>query len=121
MGIDKRGVQERDDLSLSLLKRVGKKAIKFSVIGILAILILNVDKAVLSHFLSVAELGYYCFSWTLVTGVLNLSSILIMIFGPRFSHYIALGQKRADLYLPSGLSMDVAAHYPGDGGHSLFF
>ncbi len=80
--------------NLSLLSRVGKKAVKFSVIGILGILILNVDKAVLSHFLTIKELGYYCFAWTLVTGVLNLSSILIMIFGPRFSHYIALNQEK---------------------------
>lgn len=79
---------------VALLKKVGKRAIKISVIGILGILLLNVDKAVLSRYLSLQELGYYCFSWTLVTGLLNLSSLLIMIFGPRFSHFLALDEKK---------------------------
>jgi O-antigen/teichoic acid export membrane protein len=78
----------------SLLGKVGKKAVRLSVIGVLGVLILNVDKIVLSHFLSIRDLGYYCFSWTLVTGVLNLSAILVMIFGPRFSHFIALNQEK---------------------------
>jgi O-antigen/teichoic acid export membrane protein len=80
--------------SFSEFKKTGEKALRFSLVGVLGLLILNSDKALLSHFLTIQELGYYCFSWTLVMGVLNLSSILYMVFTPRFSHHLALKEEK---------------------------
>lgn len=80
--------------TLPLLKQVGKRGLQFSVVGVLAILILNIDKAVLSHFLNLTQLGYYCFSWTFFSGIINLASIPLMIFGPKFSHLIALKEEK---------------------------
>ncbi len=77
----------------TLLKKVGKRGLQLSAVAALAILILNIDKALLGHFLNLTELGYYCFSWAFFTGILNLASIPLMVFGPKFSHLIALGDK----------------------------
>lgn len=68
-----------------ILRAIVKKSLKFSVVGFLSILLLQVDKILLSRFLSLKELGYYTFCWTLLYGMFGFCGILTNFFGPRFS------------------------------------
>ncbi|MES2122845.1 MAG: MATE family efflux transporter, partial [Chlamydiota bacterium] len=76
-------------LDKGVFVETGKKALKISMIAGINIVTLHIDKIVLSHYLDLKSLGYYCFSWTLVNGIFGLCAILNTIFGPRFSLCVA--------------------------------
>jgi O-antigen/teichoic acid export membrane protein len=77
-----------------LLAKIVKKAGKISLHLILITLLFHIDKMILSRFLDLTAFGYYCFSWTFVTGMYSLCLVLTMIFTPRFSHHLALQEEK---------------------------
>lgn len=73
---------------------IAKKSLKFCALSILGILLIHVDKMVLSRSLDLHRFGYYSVCWVLVYGMYGFCSTLPALFGPRFAWTHALNEEK---------------------------
>jgi O-antigen/teichoic acid export membrane protein len=72
------------------LKRIGRFCAEISGISIFSFVLLQIDKMVLSHVLSMEKFGYYCLAASLAGGLSCISMPISATFFPKFSKCVAL-------------------------------
>ncbi len=66
---------------------------KVILIGILGILMAQVDKIILSKFSSMEDFGFYMLAWVVASGLTRVSTPLIQTFNPKFTELISKGDE----------------------------
>ncbi len=79
---------------LKMFSRIAKKSLKLSALGALNIILIHIDKVILSRCLDLKLFGYYSFCWILIYGMYGFCGILTTFFGPRFSYLNALNEEK---------------------------
>jgi len=98
-----------DSFRLSLLREVWRFAAGMTGISVMAVVLTQLDKVILSKVLSLEAFGYYTLAWRVAVGLYYLAGPVSAAFFPRFSQLAALDDQRelARLYHRSCQFMSV--------------
>jgi O-antigen/teichoic acid export membrane protein len=98
-----------DRFKLSLLREVWRFAAGMTGISVMAVILTQLDKVILSKVLTLEAFGYYTLAWRVAVGLYYLAGPVSAAFFPRFSQLAALDdqQELARLYHRSCQFMSV--------------
>lgn len=63
------------------------------IIGVLGMILSQMDKMILSKMISLEDYGFYMLAWTVVSGFSRISTPLINAFSPQFTELVAKGDE----------------------------
>lgn len=87
-------VQEKARIDFSLLRSIRGFAAGVTAVTVLAVIVLQMDKVLMSRFASLQELGYYSVAAAAATGLGVISLPVYAATFPRFSQLVAAGQRQ---------------------------
>ena len=85
------GAGERPRFSAAALHSVKEFASGMTLLTALTVLLSQLDKMVLSRFVTLEVLGVYMLAWTVASGLSRIATPLIQAFGPQFTELISRG------------------------------
>ncbi len=88
------GLMQDAKFEFRMFSAIAKKSIKLSVWSALNLIIIHIDKVILSRYLDWKLFGYYSVCWILIYGLYGFCGILTTFFGPRFSYLNALKDEK---------------------------
>jgi O-antigen/teichoic acid export membrane protein len=90
-----RSVDHPAQFSLGLLRSVTEFAGGMTLITALGVLIMQMDKLVLSRMTSLEAFGFYVLAWTVASALLRIAAPLLQAFNPHFTDLVSKGDERA--------------------------
>lgn len=107
------GVVSGVGFSLNSLKRVKNFLVGMGAINILALLLTQLDKIILSNVLTLKEFGYYSIAWSLGTLIYRLTGPVFNSYYPRITQLLEQKKERTmmDVYM-QGCKVMAAAVVP---------
>jgi Membrane protein involved in the export of O-antigen and teichoic acid len=85
--------RERPRVDFAELRRVRGFAARVTAVTILGVIVLQLDKVLMSRFASLQELGYYSVAATAAAGLAVISLPVYVATFPRFSQLVAAGRR----------------------------
>jgi O-antigen/teichoic acid export membrane protein len=82
----------RPRLSFTMIRKLWRYSIHMNVISLLAMVLVQSDRLIISRFLSVTELGYYSLAYNIVAGLSVIPTVLTTALFPQLARDMSLDQ-----------------------------